>query len=366
MGVAAFSSGMGPLLGAWIERGDLRAERRVADLLALHLVHGRVRSERMMRALDEALDVLRGAGVDVTLVKGAHTAAEYFPEPGTRPVADLDLVVEPSAREVSERAFRGAGYVELKRQAKPYKVDWLPPNAPRGLRSVELTHADNPFTIEVHDRLERDFYGVRRIDLGPAGAAAVARKGGRARVLAQPILLAYLCLHAAEELHQLQLVRLVEIVRVARRDTASGALDWQALRALLEGVDGLRFAYPALELAERLAPRTIDPALHAAARDAASPRMRRVVAGVTPGTAQRFEALSLEERFVWAAGPAETARRAASLFWPAQGARSLRRIYADRWFRLLRGRVRVRGGLPDPGGDPTRGAGRARSHPPPQ
>lgn len=348
MGVAAFSSGMGPLLGAWIERGELRTERRVAAVLALHLVHGRVRYERMMRALDGALNVLEQAGVEVTLLKGAHTAAAYFPEPGVRPIADLDLVVPPSAREASERALRAAGYIELKRQARPYKSDWLPPGVPRTLRSVELTHAENPFTVEMHDALERHFFGVRRIDLGPVETAGVPRPGGRARVLEQPVLLAYLCLHAAEDLHQLQLLRLVEIVRVVRQDSAAGALDWRSLHHLLESVGALRFAYPALELAERLAPGTIDPRLRAEARAAASARMRRIVADVTPGTAQRFEALSLEERFVWAAGPVETARRAASLLWPARDAGSLRRIYADRWFRLLRGRVSVRGGPMDP------------------
>src|SRR5690242_4154481 len=43
VGVAAFTAGMGPLLGHWIEVGRLEAPVAVADLLATHLEHGKRR-----------------------------------------------------------------------------------------------------------------------------------------------------------------------------------------------------------------------------------------------------------------------------------------------------------------------------------
>ena len=62
IGIAAFTSGMGPLLGSWIERGRLRAPRAIASLLALHLDHSRKRARRMRVAADAALDVLGDIG----------------------------------------------------------------------------------------------------------------------------------------------------------------------------------------------------------------------------------------------------------------------------------------------------------------
>ncbi|HEU0299245.1 MAG TPA: hypothetical protein VFR37_07325, partial [Longimicrobium sp.] len=44
LGIAAFTLGMGALLGHWIERGALRAEPSTAALLRLHLWHGRARA----------------------------------------------------------------------------------------------------------------------------------------------------------------------------------------------------------------------------------------------------------------------------------------------------------------------------------
>jgi hypothetical protein len=164
----------------------------------------------------------------------------------------------------------------------------------------------------------------------------------RMRVLAQPMLTAFLATHAGEGLHQLSLLRLVELVLVMRRDAAAGALRWDSLLDTLEGVGGLRFALPALELAERLAPGTVPTEVLARLGAEATPAMRRVLDRVTPATAQRLDRLSLEERFMWAGTAAERLRRAAHAVWPAAAGRSVTRlaeIYGRRaWWLLGRGR----------------------------
>jgi hypothetical protein len=137
------------------------------------------------------------------------------------------------------------------------------------------------------------------------------------------------------------MIRLVELVYVLRSDMREAA-DWAALAALLRGLAAERFAYPALLLAERLAPGTVDPAFLERLAAAAPRRMRAILAALTPATAQRLERLDLSERFMWSAGPAEHARRVLYMLVPggvSAPPRRLARIYGARTWRLLRRRV---------------------------
>src|SRR5690606_41854154 len=102
-------------------------------------------------------------------------------------------------------------------------------------------------------------------------------------------------------------------------------------------------------LAERLAPGTVDPDARAALAAAATPRMTRVLAGLRPADAQRPERLSIEERLMWASGPAEHLRRALYMLWPqwiGASPRDLRQLYTERLRRLLRRTVSWRDGRP--------------------
>ena len=354
MGVAAFTSGMGALLGYWIEVGKLAAAPEVSDLLSLHLHHGRERARLLTDELHKAVELLTAVGIDPVVIKGAHTAHVYFPDPGTRPTSDLDLVIVPDEVGEASRAFRKGGYVETTRQGRPFKSDWVPPGASTTLRSIEVAHRDNPLTLDLHTTLDRNFFGVGTVSLGPLGASSTRRhvletsggsEGVAVRILAQPLLAASLAAHASEGLHNLSMVRLVELVLVLRRDRARGELAWADLCSVLERADAMRFTYPAFEMAERLAPGTLDPVFRSRLRDAAPPRMLRVMEGLQPFSAHRFEDMSLDERFMWARGPVEHVRRALHMLWPAPVGRSLRelgRVYVNRLRRISHGRVSLR------------------------
>src|SRR5688500_16980801 len=67
--VASFTSGIGPLLGWWQERGVLQASAEDSAVLALQLAHSRARAARMSRALLETASVLHGAGLGIALLK---------------------------------------------------------------------------------------------------------------------------------------------------------------------------------------------------------------------------------------------------------------------------------------------------------
>jgi hypothetical protein len=347
LGIAAFTSGMGPLLGYWIECGLLNGQPDVDAVLRVQLQHSRRRAERMQLATMTALDLLGEAGCEPILVKSAHTSLALFEEPGLRPAADIDLVVESTRYAQAEEALAHAGYRLVKRRRNPRKSDWAPPGAPSSLRSLDFTHEANPFTLELHGSLDREFYGVRTLRFGfiaHLGVVPAPDIHPRARVLAQPLLATYLAAHASEELHQLQLIRLVELALLIRRDVAAGVLDWRELDSLLANRAAHRFTFPAVALVERLAPGTIDPWFLARISSSASERMKGVLGRMTPATAQRLDELSLDERFLWTEGSVEIVRRLLHLFRPPHDGRSLLRYWADRLTRLVRGRVSLRRG----------------------
>ncbi len=342
LGVAAFTSGTGPLLGRWVEDGRLDAAPEVARLLAVHLAHGRIRAERFRTVLDRAVDALADIGVRPLLLKGGHTGPVYFPESGARPAADLDLMVDPERFEAAEAALRGAGFTPTGRQRRPLKSDWLAPGSAATPRSLEVAHGESQYAVDLHASLARNFFGVRTVTLPATRTPAGDPPGPDVDVLAQPALFALHALHASEGLHSLTLVRLVELALVARRDQASGDLDDADLAALLDEADAWRFVYPALALAERLAPGTVAKPVLERAHAAAPRAMRRVLGPMRPADAHRPEALSLRERFMWCAGPGDHVRRLLHMVAPAPAGRSparLIRTYVDRLRRIGRGTV---------------------------
>jgi hypothetical protein len=341
LGVAAFTSGCGPLLGHWIEAGAVEADADVSRILLLHLEHGRLRAARLGSALRNAAASLAGAGVEPAVVKGMHTAYAVFPEPGVRPFSDIDLVVRPAEIPSAESALAAAGFTPRPVLARPYCCEWAPPAASTLPRSLELTHEDNPWTVDLHASFDRDFGGVRTVGLvlDPASATETARiAGAPVRVLRQPWLAAYLAAHASQELKNLTLVRLLELVWVLR-----GLVDWKDLMAALERAHAAPFVYPALALAERLASGTVPAGVLAQLAAVTPARVRRIVARLEPATAQRIESVSLEEHFMWAVGPLDHLRRLRRVLWPtwAGSPADVLRVQATRARQLLARRVSV-------------------------
>src|SRR5687768_12315778 len=81
MGIAAFTSGMGPLLGYWLETKALKSDGNTAQLLLLHLAHARLHAQRLRAGLVDLLRQFEPAGIAVTVIKGASTSSVYFPDP---------------------------------------------------------------------------------------------------------------------------------------------------------------------------------------------------------------------------------------------------------------------------------------------
>jgi hypothetical protein len=333
LGIAGLTMGMGPLLGHWMEAGALDAEPRTAAVLGLHLAHGRARVDKLDAVLETSLAALASAGVAATVIKGMHTARALFPEPGVRPMSDVDLVVAPGDIPAAEEVLAAAGFTRLAvdYQRRPYHADWRPPGESGALRSLLLTHRDNPLALNLHDGFDR-FPGHGRVALGAPGAADTGTMPGvrtPARVLAGPFLVAYLAAHASEQRENLLLVRLVELVLAMREaDTA-------ALRAFLHARRMAHHVYPALALAERLAPGTLEAGFQSWLRAESGARVRASVAGLDLAMLQRMDASVAGGRSLAAQGPMDGLRAALRWLVPHPSVPRVAAVYRNRWGRLV-------------------------------
>lgn len=122
------------------------------------------------KRLAESVAALAEAGIDVTLMKGAALALTVYPRFTDRPMADLDILVDPSRAQSSYAALLGAGWT-VASIPRP-EDDWqdhhhLPPlvdTAGTCLR-LELHTAplvpSSPFQLASSDLISK----ARRIDL---------------------------------------------------------------------------------------------------------------------------------------------------------------------------------------------------------
>lgn len=304
LSLAAFTSGVGPLLGYWIEQGAVEADADSAALLALHLDQNRQRMDALAAEARRVVAALQSAGVGVTVLKGMDLAFSCYPDPGTRPVSDIDLMVEAGVAQARAAAVLAqSGFVMRSRNFK--ETTWVPPDAGE-VRSLLLVHAADPYTIDLHDTLSQH---------RPRGNTPTLDHHFRdfrapgylhhpdAATLTQPVLLLYLASHIGIILRvNTSLVRLVDIVLVIRRDSAANRLDWDAFIDLGRRTKLLGLSVAGLTLAERLVPGTIPASVLAAAEKEAPHAVRRLLRDLAPADAQQLDHMSVREHYIWARG----------------------------------------------------------------
>jgi hypothetical protein len=342
-GIAALLTGVGPLLGSWVERGTLEASPAIAEVLARHLAHGRRRIERMRAGALAAFTFMREHDVTPAVIKGFHTAHVYFDEPGARPLADVDVLVSPDERPRAESALLAAGFTPLPGERPELKRDWRPPDDDGQTRSFELWHARSSWKLELHTELAFEHLVDFRVQLGKHAAldGRLDLLGVPLRVARPPLLVAMLATHASGELYAMRLLRLVELVLVIRHECATGVLDWREVEELLATAGALRFAYPALAMTEQLAPGTIDARLLERTRRASARRTLAVVGDFTPTAPVLERATSLSQRLMWAGSPRQLLSRMLRMVVPPPGRSfsELLAIYHGRLRKLLTGAV---------------------------
>ena len=342
VGLAAYTSGMGPLLGRWAAAGKLACSEPVAAILALHLSHNRARMARMAARALAVSEALFAAGVAHTFLKGMHTAYAYFPDPATRPLSDIDLLIGPGDERGAGEALRGCGFVPGVARTWPRERSWRIPDSPAQPRSLCFTHADDPWTIDLHMSLDRRYAAaapVIRLD----ETAAFVRPGRwplspNGQALAQPLLLLHLTVHAGCGLDSLTMLRLVELALVIRADFAADPDAWDAFLDAAARTGAPGSCYPGLWLCEKLVPGSVPGEVMERIWQAAPPKVRQVVGPMGPANAQRVSRCSLTERFMWAPSPGRIAWQVLAEIFPP-GSASIGKLlstYRKRLWRLAR------------------------------
>ena len=342
IGLAGYTSGMGPLLGHWLETGQARASPEVAAVLALHLEHNRLRMARMEGRLLDISGALAAHDIRHTVFKGMHTAYAYFPEPGARPLADIDLLVAPEKVPRAGEVLGARGFKPGVARPYPAQRTWRTIDSASEPRSLCFVHTDDPWSVDLHSSLDRRYAAAAPIiRLGEAARVCGTEPSplsSAARVLSQPVLLLQLAAHASCGLESLNLLRLVELALVARADVAAERLSWDEFVGAAERAGGLGHVYPALALCEQLVPGTVPAEVLERAHGDAPPTVRRVIGPLTPATAHRVLRCSIAERFMWAPSRWAIARQVVQeAFPPGSGSPlALARIYRARLWRLAR------------------------------
>lgn len=313
--VAAYTSGMGPLLGFWLQTGRISAEPNIAAMLSDHLSHNRQRMETLLRETSAAVERLAAARIGSVIIKGMHTAFDYFPAPETRPVTDVDIVVQPQDLADAEAVFQAAGYVAKPRLQVPYQCDWTRPDVPEHPLTLMHVHCGDPWAFDLQTTFSRHLTGGGVVDIDCIIDEQALRPWTHSscvKVLQAPQLVIHLAAHASQNILNLNLLRLVEIALMTKRD---GARCWEAAPALLERI-GPRHVYPALSLCERLLPGTIPADIMAQCEQDAPARLRTLIARLDLSSLQMLDRHSLGARYMWSRGRLDYLRQVVLEFVP--------------------------------------------------
>ncbi len=311
--IAAHTTGMGPLFGRWMNDGLVNASIPVRDHLARHLYHARRRAERIEREVLPAFDALIEHGITPVVLKGFATARQYFVDPATRRMSDVDILVDPARVDAAKSALHSAGFRPSGPALQPYKQDWIGPGVDEQVFSVELSDERTRWAVELHASLSRSFHrgAIARLDIA-RGITEPFVVGGRRLLALSPVatLLTLVC-HCSQELYSSRLLRLVEIIRVVR----SGRVDWNEFLELLRQSGAARFTYPAFALAENLAPGTVDHRVLALGRAESTWAARHTVSRLVPAGGSGDQ-MGLLRQIMWTRGPIAILNRVLRLIFP--------------------------------------------------
>jgi hypothetical protein len=231
-GVAGYTSGMGPMLGYWSQAG-LLPESPFTQMFVQQLDANRRRMAHLLDWARRVAGLMTDAGLDVLVLKGAHTAA-YFPERACRPMSDIDLLVPARQRALADDVLEAAGLERV--AARPLESCWRLKGAPCEPATMTALEAADPWTVDLLFSLDvaapPGARPARLSRLDPFSGMRSWNPSPGAGCLGQPLLLLHLAAHAGSGFQNLTMVRLLELILVIREDRDRALLDWDAFLAL--------------------------------------------------------------------------------------------------------------------------------------
>ena len=247
MSVASFWAerhGIAPLLWRALESARAsdalgQAEPSLRSTAQLHKMEALL---LFPRAASLALKPLTDGGLEPVVLKGPTLAARY-PEPGLRPMSDIDVLLPSRDHARALRLLNDSGW-KVARAARRDRYDTV------------LVHSDVPsLALELHYGLESSYERVTKLD--PLALwdrrEPIDCLGTPAFGLPVPEELVLLCTHAGKPFHGFtRLVWIADLAMVVGYAAETGQpVKWERVRSVAEGGSCLTLVSAALALARR-------------------------------------------------------------------------------------------------------------------
>jgi len=287
----------------------------------------RQRYTRVAAALEEIDSGATALGLPVMALKGAALHARGVYAPGERPMADIDLLVQPTDTARVAQLLVSLGYAQTWVIWK-HRVFERGPAAQADLPPGE--HGSYPLKIDLHERIAER---LPVSEIAITGLLFPSRpEPGINPYRSTPALLLHLLLHATENMSS-RAIRLMHLQDIARVAAAATAADWDQLAAALAGLAGGWWALPPLAMVSRYHPGLVPPALLDTLRLAAPWPLRRLCARSSLAQ-MSYASLSISAfpGLQWCASPREAARYLRKRLVPDGEQRLSRSVLAaERW-----------------------------------
>ncbi len=225
------------------------------------------RLARIQMELQEILALFNRRQIPLLPLKGSILAPVYYPNPGLRPMADLDLLIRPDDFAASASLLGELGY---RQETVHWKhTEFCKPDN-RRVVSTSGEHPDNPRKLEVHLHCRETFGGptVELTELMWANAAPGLLLDQPALLPRPEALWLHLLVHATYHMWQGKgrLIHLYDLALLTSH--LNNPQSW------LDKVEG-RFTYPALILLKKYFPAAVADSLLAAQRTRVSASFRQ-------------------------------------------------------------------------------------------
>lgn len=219
----------------------------------------------LLHALDAAL---RAADSSAVMLKGASLLGRGLYAPGSRPMSDIDVLVDADAADRVAAAIGACGFVE-KHSMRRHRVFYL---AGETATHAMTEHIANPFKVEMHTRISEPL-PASVVDI--TSALHPPRASGLVDYPTTGALALHLVIHAAGNMRAraLRFIQLCDLARLAPRMSEA---DWQLVLRDASGTPRWWIAPPLL-LTARYFAGAIPAAVLDAARASCPRRLRRAI-----------------------------------------------------------------------------------------